>query len=485
MNDLNNTCRPWAEPISLLAAGCLSPDEEQNVRQHIDSCSRCRKRFHQLTELCGAIVDAQLPAERAETTIAQRVISTITSESVEMVQPQLLSRSLDKWRKLMRSPVSRFSAAAIVVLTVTAIGSLFFGGGATRAFADFAAPIIEAKTARFKLTTEIKGKTPITSTGDVMVLDGTRTRQELVTIVRNIANPDEPIESKSVMIFDWKKGKSLTLTPSTKTAVVISLDNLKKEQIAQQNIFASFRSILLDVQDKPELKREPLGEKEIGGQRVIGFRVNNKGMKIELWGDPKTGLPVRAETTMSMFANAKSTMSDFVFNVEMEEELFSINPPKGYTVQNIKADASPIEEKDLIVTFREYQKISGGAFPDSLDMRKILEMVGKHLAEELIQGKKKLSDAEMQANIQKSTDSQLRIQRGLIFAVTILPPEADAHYDGRGVSFGDANTPIFWYRPNNSKTYRVIYADLSVRDEKQSPNATNAQKVSVATDQKS
>ena len=45
-----------------------------------------------------------------------------------------------------------------------------------------------------------------------------------------------------------------------------------------------------------------------------------------------------------------------------------------------------------------------------------------------------------------------------------LPPEADAHYAGKGVSLGAADKPIFWYRPKDSKKYRVIYADLSVRD---------------------
>ena len=39
-----------------------------------------------------------------------------------------------------------------------------------------------------------------------------------------------------------------------------------------------------------------------------------------------------------------------------------------------------------------------------------------------------------------------------------------AHYAGKGVSLGAADKPIFWYRPKDGKKYRVIYADLSVRD---------------------
>jgi hypothetical protein len=67
-----------------------------------------------------------------------------------------------------------------------------------------------------------------------------------------------------------------------------------------------------------------------------------------------------------------------------------------------------------------------------------------------------------------------RVQRGLNFA-NQLPPNADAHYVGKGVSFGAADMPIFWYRPKDSKNYRVIYADLLVRDSDTPPNVTKGQ----------
>lgn len=38
------------------------------------------------------------------------------------------------------------------------------------------------------------------------------------------------------------------------------------------------------------------------------------------------------------------------------------------------------------------------------------------------------------------------------------------HYAGKGVAKGQAETPVLWYRPKDSTTYRVIDADLTVRD---------------------
>jgi hypothetical protein len=37
-------------------------------------------------------------------------------------------------------------------------------------------------------------------------------------------------------------------------------------------------------------------------------------------------------------------------------------------------------------------------------------------------------------------------------------------YRGYGVTLGEKEIPIFWYRPQDSETYRVIYGDLHVED---------------------
>ena len=84
MNDLHHPCEPWAEPISLAAAGCLSPDEEREVRRHIETCSGCRERFRQLTELCVALVKVQLPADDAAAAIVERVMSAVAADQSQL-----------------------------------------------------------------------------------------------------------------------------------------------------------------------------------------------------------------------------------------------------------------------------------------------------------------------------------------------------------------------------------------------------------------
>jgi outer membrane lipoprotein-sorting protein len=504
MNDLHHPCEPWAERISLAAAGCLSTDEERDVRRHIETCSDCRERFRQLTQVCGVLAEARLPADSAEAAIVERVMSAVTSGKsgqpivrtrAEMIHPTLLTRSLTKWRWIMRSPVSRVAAAVIFILAITGVALLFHGFGTTYVFADFVKPILEAKTAKFKITVEMKGQP--TTTGKVMVLDATRTRQEMEMTIPDMSQPGKSNKSKGITITDFCRGTNLVLDPAAKKAMVITLANLTKEQVEQQDMFAMFRSLLTDARDRPDVNREPLGEKDVDGHRVVGFRVSTKAMVTSVWGDPKTGLPVRVEMTVALYPDVKSIMSDFEFNVPMDESLFSIEPPLGYTVENQKIDVSPTEEKNLIETFRLYSELSGGAFPESLDMQQIMQkvgmMIGKKCAiqairEKLNSGNDKLSEEQIRKNAQDAAKKnaeasmkefikvQIPLQRGLIFVFT-LPRDADACYAGKGVSKGAADRPIFWYRPKDAKKYRVIYADLSVREADMPPSVPNAQPV--------
>jgi hypothetical protein len=104
--------------------------------------------------------------------------------------------------------------------------------------------------------------------------------------------------------------------------------------------------------------------------------------------------------------------------------------------------------------------------------------MGKMSKEEVHRNAQDAARKTAEAGMQEFIKIQIPLQRGLLFVFT-LPTDADAHYAGKGVSLGAADRPIFWYRPKDAKKYRVIYADLSVRDADAAPNAPNTQPVSA------
>jgi outer membrane lipoprotein-sorting protein len=364
----------------------------------------------------------------------------------------------------MRSRVSRISAAAVLALTIGGIAVWFHGGGTSPAFGDFLEPLLSAKAVTFKTTFEGEGRK---ITGKVMAMASPqRMRMEQVTSGNQT----------TVTISDGT-GKSLMLLPANKIAIVTTWTNMPKEKLPKA-IFFELRSQLADARDRPDWIREPLREKTIDGRRLVGYRLTGHGMIWELWGDPKTRMPVRIETSTPSNPNRKPAIySDFVFNADLDESLFSLEPPAGYKVQKQTMDASPAQEKDLIETFRRYAQLRGGTLPDRLDLSVFTKLFQKDWAKSHPMKGGFPGDKEMQAQL----NGLLKFTRGISFAFEQLPREADAHYAGKGVKVGAADTPIFWYRPKDAKKYRVIYADLSVREVDKAPSVPNAQAVVSAS----
>ena len=68
----------------------------------------------------------------------------------------------------MRRPVSRIAVVVVFVTAIIGAALWFHGAGTTFAFADFAAPILKAKTIKYKMTTEMKGPHPMLTTSEIM-----------------------------------------------------------------------------------------------------------------------------------------------------------------------------------------------------------------------------------------------------------------------------------------------------------------------------
>ncbi|MHC4403455.1 MAG: LolA family protein [Planctomycetota bacterium] len=357
------------------------------------------------------------------------------------------------WRMIMSRPIFRLAVAGLLVALVATVGWLVFSASAPVAFADLIKPILEARSAKFKVIVQFKD-IPEQSC-DMMVLEPSRLRCEASEGV--------------VIINDYRQGKGVSLDTKRKKAIVYDMVNLPREMI-NANFFDELRTELIAARDDPDVKCQSLGEKEIEGRRAVGYRLSHPAQQTTIWGDRDSGLPILVESTVTMTPDVKVTMRDFTFNVELDESLFSVEPPAGYSVISMQVDASPADEKDLVNTLRCWSDRVGGTFPDALNRPTMGKLVGKL-------GVKKESDLTDE-KMKEMADLSVKIGRGLQFAFA-LGPEADAHYAGKGVRCDAPNTPVFWYRPKGAEAYRVIYSDLSVRDAATAPDVPSAQPVAT------
>jgi len=246
-------------------------------------------------------------------------------------------------------------------------------------------------------------------------------------------------------------GKRLSLYPEDKEATITEAP----EDYQCLGYFEAIRRKLTDAEYASSWKqRQMLGESEIGGRTAVGYRFINGWSIHTIWVDPDSLLPIQIEFVDQMYPDMMSIETDFVYNVALDESLFSLDPPADctVTVRPCPKEPAPCQEIDLIETFRQYREHNQGTFPDTLDTSSTRDLVARK--------RRALGDTPTAQQLDDLSEFNSRVNDGLRFVVH-LPTEADAHYAGKGVKADTTDTPIFWYRPEGKAEYRVIRADLS------------------------
>jgi outer membrane lipoprotein-sorting protein len=266
-----------------------------------------------------------------------------------------------------------------------------------------------------------------------------------------------------VTITDYPAGKMLTLNSKGKFAVILNMKGVSN--FMQQDWFSELKNM------SQSSSVEELGLQTMNGKEVKGFRLKGNPA-YTCWIDPKSGEPIKVEIKQHVpdFTNPEGkgeknmelVMSDFQFDVPLEESMFSLTPPEGYKLQEMSMDLSNTNEKDVVELLRRYADMENGPFPDSLTDQSVilkitLEPMRRLEKKTKTQTDEKAAEKEMMKTLQEAGEVSGRMSKFLL-------ENPGWKYAGKGIKLGDAQTPIFWYVPKNSKQGRVIYGDLSVRD---------------------
>jgi outer membrane lipoprotein-sorting protein len=333
-------------------------------------------------------------------------------------------------RTIMKSPVTKIAAAAVIIIAVL-IGIHYFGvsiPSTSVVFADVVERLHNARTMTYtaNATTEIE------------------------IAFKKPGYMRTTMPGGFVTVIDWTQGKGLSTLPTRNQFIEMEMSNLPHDPAQQQfNVIEKLRTL-------PDRADEELGTKEIDGRVLQGFRVTEEDVINTVWIDLQTRELVIVETEFINAPGMNVVMTDFQFDVELDDSLFSLTPPDGYTRVEVQADVSGVTEHDLIEYLRVWSSwTKDGTFPPTFNPME-LQKVAMEMEQ---QGK----FGDGQTTEQQRERDAMTMYRGIMF-LTQLPAESNWRYAGEDVKFGDAGTPIFWYRPEGAETYRVIYGDLSVKD---------------------
>jgi outer membrane lipoprotein-sorting protein len=359
---------------------------------------------------------------------------------------------------------SKFGAmlATAASLLIVYVGLSNFTGSAI-VFAQVAEVLKSVRSASWKTTTVTKGlkDEDVTSTGVGMFLAPSHERIETTLL-----------GAKTVQIMDGEKDKILSLVPATKTAMVIELKNVPPDRGNPfGNSFKGLRDLVIDAQSGTAQKAERLGVETIDGRRAEGFRIQKGSHEIKIWADPETLLPVRFEQRTTDGPEGRTVMTDFQVDVDLEESLFSLEVPNGYTVQDtMQLDLAENPINYLAELLKMAAEVNNGVFPSTLRGDDGLDGIFKRSAVAL--GQKMFEriaarEGKSSPEIFRKLATELAMKTGGTFGFlgALSVENNDWHYAGKNVKLNTPDRPIFWYKRNQtSTTYHVLYADLSVKE---------------------
>ena len=227
-------------------------------------------------------------------------------------------------RTLVMSTKTRYAAAAIIAVAAVLALSLTINGGGNIAFAEVIENVEGVRTVTWRQTLGFGEKT---ITWECQVIGSGRARATA-----------DGLET----IADLAKGE------------VLQLDHtLKLASVKDTTLGESFEHDMNDfVGGLTSLKNEAvedLGEREIDGKPAYGFRVTQTAegnekydgtiskvdVTKDVWVGKESGLPVLIEATIpvpGLKSGAKLTMTDIVYDVDLDEADLSVEPPEGYRI---------------------------------------------------------------------------------------------------------------------------------------------------------
>ncbi|OHB61835.1 MAG: hypothetical protein A2Y76_07370 [Planctomycetes bacterium RBG_13_60_9] len=426
------------ERLVQFVLGELPSEKVREIEAHLRQCESCTEavgRLQRLLDCAGRM--AVLPEDEAKVGSANReVLLAARTQTNDQPRRGRESPAALFGRIIMSNRMTKWAVAAVVALAVIGGLSLFTGNGSGKLYANVVETLHNARTLTYSMVTRTGLESMETMRTDLAFKEPSHLR---------VSQPDGHI---TVLDYTPGKAKVIGLVPATKIYFAFELSNIPDS--AGKDPWAAVEHL----RALPAHADEALGSSRIDGRTLEGFRASEGDTTTTVWIDPKTGNLIRVEIEYAKTPGMNMILTDFAVDVDLDDALFSLTPPQGYHLAQAAVDASTVTENDFIELLRMWSGWTlDGTFPPTVqrpDFFRVAIQMGK-------EGKLKGPDAPGYEDRQQQIILRAMTFMGIVAGDTW-------RYAGQNVPFGDPATPIFWYQPQGSPTWRVIYADLHVAD---------------------
>ncbi len=425
------------EQLVQFVLGELPPEQASDIERHIRQCPVCEQSAARLRRLldCADRMSAVPEDEHTVQSANHEVLLAARTEDKDQSRHRAEFSAAIFWRTIMSNRMTKLAVAAGVVLAAVLGLSLFGGGGAGKVYARAVSQLHKAQTLTYSMVTKtgmenmptVRMDVAFKNMGDTCFIR-TATADGYITVAQTIGH----------------KIKGIGIVPVARNYAKFEMENLPDDPAKDPWAMVEALRAL------PAQADEALGRREVDGRMLDGFRVREADTVTTLWIDPASGRPARVELEFPSAPGMNVIMSDFQLDADLADSFFSLEPPEGYVPIEIQADAAGVGERDFTEFLRAWSQWTvDGTFPPIVAGTEIAKVVV-----EMARGGKFKPGWDF--------SSQQVMYRGLAF-ISVLPT-GTWRYAGQNVRFGDPAVPIFWYQPQGSATWRILYADLHVAE---------------------
>jgi outer membrane lipoprotein-sorting protein len=291
----------------------------ENIEKIIKNfCAVKQTRIKTAPELDEKILTDALPAQ-----------SKLKTEQSTAVQS-------DIWRIIKRNRITKYATAAVIILAII-LGFVELGKpiGASAAFAAAMDSIKQARTFKCTEVTERPNRKGDPREGETFLFKQTWIFKE--PDWERYERPRSPWGEvvNEVTITHYDKRKRLELRPVEKTALLhdmssdYEVDN-KTGELRLTQLRTGLRDRLLKTSEGAV---DDLGKGVLDGKtvRILQSRKDNRVTTV--WIDPDTGYPIQIEHKWPGEKRLPLLYTSIEIDVELDDKLFSLEPPEGYTVK--------------------------------------------------------------------------------------------------------------------------------------------------------
>ena len=451
---MNSRCKNFREMIEKSVSEELSGEERSMLDEHLEGCDGCRQYLEALNNddsllrgYAGLFKDSVLEVRR-----------TAAAEDK--------SAQSDKWwRNIFMSQKFALAATAVILLAA----AMYF-------------TVFETSTPAFaRVLDKIAKATDVTYT-EIMEIEGLES-----SVSKTYVNNEGVIRSEgpngTIMLFDFNGGTQMTLYSGTKKAFIYK--TRRRENASDFNLLVWMSELYKESYDRR-------GTDFVDGMKTDLYVSDNNTYSIRrVWTDPEIGLPIKivhistphpdttiitpilflkkssfgidsdvtygagGQSNTGVTRKATTTKKDFIWNSGLDESLFSLTPPEGFSVEIDSLIELTDSKSDVLRALEQWTSISDGRFPDDIN-----DLSNQKLAEPLLV-KAFHRDGDPEEEFDQAMRALQTILNGCFFA-QLKKAEGAWNYSGKGVRLGDEESPVCWWKEEKADKYTIIYGDLRI-----------------------